>query len=161
MRRRILDAARACGEAVSEDAIYAASQGPRLETAAEIDRLERDGADVVGMTGMPEAALAREAGLEYATIAVIANFAAGRGDSLHSVRMEDIEQVLQQSLVRVRRVIEQLVAAMRQEAGRPARRRAMSTATAAIAAGQRAAGEMWKASYSASPPPPVREEAAA
>ncbi len=111
LRRRILDAARACGEAVSEDGIYAASQGPRLETAAEIDRLERDGADVVGMTGMPEAALAREAGLEYATIAVIANFAAGRGDSLHSVRMEDIEQVLQQSLVRVRRIIEQLVAA--------------------------------------------------
>ena len=111
LRRRILDAARACGEAASEDAIYAASQGPRLETAAEIDRLERDGADVVGMTGMPEAALAREADLEYATIAVVANFAAGRGDSLHSVRMEDIEQVLQQSLVRVRRVIEQLVAA--------------------------------------------------
>ncbi len=111
LRRRILDAARACGEAVSEDAIYAASQGPRLETAAEIDRLERDGADVVGMTGMPEAALAREAGLEYATIAVVANFAAGRGDSLHSVRMEDIEQVLQKSLVRVRRIIEQLVAA--------------------------------------------------
>jgi 5'-methylthioinosine phosphorylase len=60
---------------------------------------------------MPEAALAREVGLEYATIAVVANFAAGRGDSLHSVRMEDIEQVLQQSLVRVRRIIEQLVAA--------------------------------------------------
>lgn len=111
LRRRILDAARACGEAVGADAIYAASQGPRLETAAEIDRLERDGADVVGMTGMPEAALAREAGLEYATIAVVANFAAGRGDSLHSVRMEDIEQVLQQALVRVRRIIEQLVAA--------------------------------------------------
>jgi 5'-methylthioadenosine phosphorylase len=111
LRRRILDAARTCGEAVSEDGIYAASQGPRLETAAEIYRLERDGADVVGMTGMPEAALAREAGLEYATIAVVANFAAGRGDSLHSVRMEDIEQVLQQSLVRVRRIIEQLVAA--------------------------------------------------
>ena len=111
LRRRIHDAARACGEAVSEDGIYAASQGPRLETAAEIDRLERDGADVVGMTGMPEAALAREMGLEYATIAVVANFAAGRGDSLHSVHMEDIEQVLQQSLVRVRRIIEQLVAA--------------------------------------------------
>ncbi len=109
LRRRILDAARACGEAASKDAIYAASQGPRLETAAEIDRLERDGADVVGMTGMPEAALAREADLEYATIAVVANFAAGRGDSLHSVRMQDIEQVLQQSLVRVRRIIEQLV----------------------------------------------------
>jgi 5'-methylthioadenosine phosphorylase len=109
LRRRILDAARACGEAVIEDAIYAASQGPRLETAAEIDRLERDGADVVGMTGMPEAALAREAGLEYATIAVVANYAAGRAASLHGIRLEDIEQVLQQVLARVRRIIEKLV----------------------------------------------------
>ena len=111
LRSRILSAARTCGEAVVGDAVYAACQGPRLETAAEIDRLERDGADVVGMTGMPEAALAREAGLEYATIAVIANFAAGRGDSLHGVHLEQIEQVLQQALVRVRRVIETLVAA--------------------------------------------------
>ena len=111
LRRRILDAARTCGEAVSEDGIYAASQGPRLETAAEIDRLERDGVDVVGMTGMPEAALAREAGLEYATIAVVANFAAGRGNSLHGVRLDDIEPVLQKALARVRRIIEKLVAA--------------------------------------------------
>ena len=111
LRRRIVDAARACEEPVVEEATYAASQGPRLETAAEIDRLERDGADVVGMTGMPEAVLAREAGLDYATIAVVANYAAGRADSLHGIRMEDIEQVLQQSLARVRRIIEKLVAA--------------------------------------------------
>jgi 5'-deoxy-5'-methylthioadenosine phosphorylase len=111
LRRRILDAARACGEPVIEGAVYAASQGPRLETAAEIDRLERDGADVVGMTGMPEAVLAREAGLEYATIAVVANYAAGRAASLHGIRMDDIEQVLQQVLVRVRHIIEKVVAA--------------------------------------------------
>jgi 5'-methylthioinosine phosphorylase len=109
LRRRILDAALACGEPVIDGAVYASSQGPRLETAAEIDRLERDGADIVGMTGMPEAVLAREAGLNYATIAVVANFAAGRGDSLHGIRMEDIGQVLQRSLARVRRIIEQLV----------------------------------------------------
>ena len=109
LRRRIFDAARACSEPVIENAIYAASQGPRLETAAEIDRLERDGADVVGMTGMPEAALARESGLEYATIAVVANYAAGRAASLHGVRLEEIEQVLQQVLARVRRIIEKLV----------------------------------------------------
>jgi 5'-methylthioadenosine phosphorylase len=108
LRRRILEAARACGETVIEDAIYATSQGPRLETAAEVDRLERDGADVVGMTGMPEAALARELELEYATIAVVANSAAGRADSLHGIRLEQIEQVLQESLARVRRVIEGL-----------------------------------------------------
>ena len=109
LRRRILDAAGGCGESVVRDGVYAASQGPRLETAAEINRLERDGADIVGMTGMPEAALAREAGVEYAAIAVIANFAAGRGDSLHCIRLEEIEQVLRQSLARVRRIIEQLV----------------------------------------------------
>jgi 5'-methylthioadenosine phosphorylase len=109
LRHRILDAARDCGELVIGDAIYAASQGPRLETAAEIDRMERDGADVVGMTGMPEAALAREAGLEYAAIAVVANCAAGRGASLHGIRMEEIEQVLQQALARVRRIFEKLV----------------------------------------------------
>ncbi|MCX7143034.1 MAG: 5'-methylthioadenosine phosphorylase [Proteobacteria bacterium] len=82
-----------------------------LETAAEIDRLERDGVDVVGMTGMPEAALARELELDYAAITVIANSAAGRADSLHGIRLEQIEQVLQESLARVRRIIENLVAA--------------------------------------------------
>lgn len=108
LRRRIFAAARACGETVIEDAVYAASQGPRLETAAEVDRLERDGADVVGMTGMPEAALARELELDYAAIAVIANSAAGRADSMHGIRLEQIGQVLQESLSRVRRIIEKL-----------------------------------------------------
>jgi len=111
LRRRILEAANACGEPVIGEAVYAASQGPRLETAAEIDRLERDGVDVVGMTGMPEAALARELELDYAAITVIANSAAGRADSLHGIRLEQIEQVLQESLARVRRIIENLVAA--------------------------------------------------
>jgi 5'-methylthioadenosine phosphorylase len=111
LRARILAAARACGEQVLERGTYAATQGPRLETAAEITRLERDGADIVGMTGMPEAALARELGLEYAAIAVCANFAAGRGESVHAVPMERIEAVLAESMGRVRRIIEQLVAA--------------------------------------------------
>ena len=110
LRGHILSAAAACAEAVVAGATYAACQGPRLETAAEINRLERDGADIVGMTGMPEAALAREAELEYAAITVVANFAAGRGASLHAIRLEDIEPVLQQSLARVRRIIEKLVA---------------------------------------------------
>jgi len=110
LRRRLLEAARACGEKVFERGTYAASQGPRLETAAEINRMERDGADVVGMTGMPEAALARELGLDYAALAVSANFAAGRGDSAHAVALERIEAVLAQAMGRVRRIIEQLVA---------------------------------------------------
>jgi 5'-methylthioadenosine phosphorylase len=109
LRRRILEAARACGETVFERGTYAATQGPRLETAAEINRMERDGADVVGMTGMPEAALARELGLDYAALTVCANFAAGRGDSAHAVALERIEAVLAQAMGRVRRIIEQLV----------------------------------------------------
>jgi 5'-methylthioinosine phosphorylase len=74
----------AAAEAVAVDCyaggVYAVTQGPRLESAAEIDRLERDGADYVGMTAMPEAALAQELGLEYACIALVVNRAAGRSD---------------------------------------------------------------------------------
>lgn len=110
LRGRILAAARACGEDMVDGGVYAATQGPRLESAAEINRLERDGADVVGMTGMPEAALARELGLDYAAIAVSANFAAGRSDSAHAVALDRIEAVLTEAMDRVRRVIEQLVA---------------------------------------------------
>lgn len=57
--------------------VYGATQGPRFETAAEIARLSRDGCAVVGMTGMPEAILAREAGLEYAAVCPVGNLAAG------------------------------------------------------------------------------------
>jgi 5'-methylthioadenosine phosphorylase len=109
LRERILAAAQACGERVHDGGTYAATQGPRLESAAEINRLERDGADIVGMTGMPEAALARELGLEYAAIAVSANYAAGRGESEHAIPMERIEAVLEEAMGRVRRIIEKLV----------------------------------------------------
>lgn len=109
-RRMILDSAAAAGVAVADGGTYAATQGPRLETAAEIDRLERDGADVVGMTGMPEAALARELDLAYAAIAVVVNHAAGRGESAAGVRLEGIEHVLQQAIARARRVLEALAA---------------------------------------------------
>jgi 5'-methylthioadenosine phosphorylase len=108
LRRKLLQAASACGERLVHEGVYAATQGPRLESAAEITRLERDGADVVGMTGMPEAALAREIGLRYAAIAVVANFAAGRGESEHAVPLESIGAVLEESMQRVRKVIDQL-----------------------------------------------------
>jgi 5'-methylthioadenosine phosphorylase len=111
LRARILSAARACGEAVTDGGVYAATQGPRLESAAEITRLERDGADLVGMTGMPEAALAREAGIDYATIAVVANHAAGRGDSKQAISLADMEAVLARAMARVRRILGQLAAA--------------------------------------------------
>jgi 5'-methylthioinosine phosphorylase len=108
MRARILSAAAAVGERMFDGGVYAATQGPRLETAAEINRLERDGADIVGMTGMPEAALAREVALEYAAIAVVANYAAGRGDSERAVPLDKIEAVLEEAMGRVRRIIERL-----------------------------------------------------
>src|SRR6266581_5319533 len=110
LRKKLLAAAKGCGEAAADGAVYAATQGPRLETAAEIDRLERHGADIVGMTGMPEAALAREIELGYAAIAVVVNHAAGRGASARGVRLQEIDEVLKDAVGRVRRIIEALVA---------------------------------------------------
>ena len=108
LRQRILDAGRSSQEEIVDGGVYAATQGPRLETAAEINRMERDGADVVGMTGMPEAVLARELGLEYAAIAVVANYAAGRGDDARGISLEKIGLVLEEAMGRVRKLIEQL-----------------------------------------------------
>lgn len=110
LRQRILTAAERAGEPMLDGAVYAATQGPRLETAAEIVRLERDGADVVGMTGMPEAALARELNLPYAAINVVANYAAGKGDSAGGIAFSDIEDVLQDAMARVRSVLEHICA---------------------------------------------------
>lgn len=85
LRAALLAGAGDAGVAVIDHGVYAAVQGPRLETAAEIDRLERDGADMVGMTGMPEAVLARELEMDYACLAVVSNRAAGRGtDVIHA-----------------------------------------------------------------------------
>jgi 5'-methylthioadenosine phosphorylase len=109
LRQRLLDGAARTGEAIVDGAVYACTQGPRLETAAEIDRLERDGADVVGMTGMPEATLAREAQLDYATLSVVVNHAAGRGDSRQRVEMAQLDAVLGQSMARAVRVLEAAV----------------------------------------------------
>ncbi|WP_295941868.1 S-methyl-5'-thioinosine phosphorylase [uncultured Xanthomonas sp.] len=81
LRSKILAAARVTGTALVDGGCYAATQGPRLETIAEIARLRRDGCDLVGMTGMPEAGLARELGLDYACLAIVANWAAGCGDA--------------------------------------------------------------------------------
>jgi len=110
LRKALLKAAAACGEKISDGGVYAATQGPRLETAAEINRLERDGADMVGMTGMPEAVLAREISLEYATIAVVANYAAGRGDSQRAVPLDKIGEILDEAMGRVRRIIDRFCA---------------------------------------------------
>ena len=88
LRRQLLEAAVIADIDCYDGGVYAATQGPRLESAAEVDCLERDGADYVGMTAMPEAAIARELGLDYACIAMVVNRAAGRGDKpIH----EDVE----------------------------------------------------------------------
>ncbi len=108
VRRRLLAAALAADDAVADGAVYAATQGPRLETAAEVNRLESDGADIIGMTGMPEAALARELKLPYAALVVVANHAAGRGDSVKGIRLANIEGILTHAMGRVHRIIEHL-----------------------------------------------------
>lgn len=106
LRTALLEACARCGEPVVDGGVYATVQGPRLETAAEIDRLERDGADMVGMTAMPEAVLAREAGVDYASLAVIVNWAAGRGTSAGGISFDEIGVVLERSMARVRTVLE-------------------------------------------------------
>lgn len=107
LRGHIISAARKAGVDAVDQATYAAMQGPRLETAAEIDRLERDGCQIVGMTGMPEAALAREIGLCYASIGVVANWAAGRGEG--EITLDEIEHHLTVGIEQVKRVLEALI----------------------------------------------------
>ena len=95
--------------ALRDGGVYGAVSGPRLETAAEIDRMDSDGATLVGMTGMPEAVLARELGVEYASVCVVVNHAAGRGDSATCVSLESIGDGLEAALVRVGALIEHVV----------------------------------------------------
>ena len=104
LRRLLLNAGNSAGIGMVDGGCYGCTQGPRLETAAEIARMERDGCDLVGMTGMPEAALAREAGLEYACLAVVVNWAAGKTEGV--VSMAEIEANLNAGMDKVRRLIQ-------------------------------------------------------
>jgi len=88
----------------SDFGVYGATQGPRLETIAEINRLENDGCDLVGMTGMPEAALARELGIPYASLCLVVNPAAGKSNEL--ITMDDIRAVIETGMADIKRVIE-------------------------------------------------------
>jgi 5'-methylthioadenosine phosphorylase len=105
LRRKLLEACARANEMAVDGGTYAVTQGPRLETAAEIDRLERDGAHVVGMTGMPEAALARESGVAYAALTVVVNWAAGRATSAASVDFTSMGTILEVAMMRVRRIL--------------------------------------------------------
>ena len=85
LRGRLIDAAQRSSMAVVDHGVYGATQGPRFETVAEIDRMERDGCTVVGMTAMPEAGLARELEIPYAGLCMVVNPAAGRGPAVLTV----------------------------------------------------------------------------
>lgn len=105
LRRRITEAAQTAGESVYNGGCYGCFNGPRLETAAEISKLARDGCDLVGQTGMPEAALARELGIEYAAICPIVNHAAGLGDSKQEISREELTRTRAAAFERVVKIV--------------------------------------------------------
>ena len=110
LRRDLLAAAARAGVDVVDGGCYGATQGPRLETRAEIARMRRDGCDLVGMTGMPEAALARELDLDYACIALVANWAAGCGDEVE-ISLPEIFANLEAVTAQVPRIVTALLGA--------------------------------------------------
>ena len=80
VRRQLQLSGQESSRPVHTEGTYGCTQGPRLETSAEIERLRKDGCDLVGMTAMPEAALARELSIPFGGICLVVNAAAGRGD---------------------------------------------------------------------------------
>ncbi len=109
LHRILIEAAQELALDFSDDATYGVTQGPRFETIAEINRMERDGCDIVGMTAMPEALLARELGMRYASIALVAAKAAGRTDGL-SVSFADAQTVIDDSLKQMHQLLLNVVA---------------------------------------------------
>lgn len=111
LRRMLCDALAATEYDWTEGGVYGATQGPRLETAAEIVRMERDGCDIVGMTGMPEAVLARELAIPYAMLSLVVNPAAGKSD--REITMAEIEAVVKDGMGRALDVLAKLPPAIR------------------------------------------------
>lgn len=103
IRRELIDAAASIHLAIEPAGTYGTTQGPRLESAAEITRLARDGCTIVGMTGMPEAGLAREAGLNYANCSLVVNWAAGVADG--AIDMDEINLNLNEGMAQLLRLI--------------------------------------------------------
>lgn len=108
LRMSLLNSAKAQSIDVIDGGVYAATQGPRLESAAEVQRLKRDGADIVGMTGMPEAALAREIELEYACCALVVNWGAGCAGT-HKIELSEMQAVIDQGMLQVKSLLKQVV----------------------------------------------------
>ncbi len=111
VRQKIIDSAIAQELNLHSHGVYGVTQGPRLETAAEIERMARDGCDIVGMTAMPEAVLARELSIPYACLALVVNPAAGLTDS--EVSMAEIEKIMAQKMQQVRRLLPEIARAFR------------------------------------------------
>ena len=109
LRADVIAAAKQAGVALVDAGCYGATQGPRLETKAEIARMRRDGCDLVGMTGMPEAALARELELPYACLALVVNPAAGKSSGI--ITMAEIEAELARGIDKVRAVLGHVLSA--------------------------------------------------
>jgi len=107
LRARLLEAAAAADVPITDGGCYGVTQGPRLETAAEIRRMERDGCTLVGMTGMPEAVLARELAVDYACCAVAANRAAGKNEG--EISMDEIRRHLSTGMDRVAALLVALI----------------------------------------------------
>jgi len=113
LRQRLLQAAAAGNCAVRDGGTYAATQGPRLETAAEVDKLERDGADLIGMTAAPEAPLARELGMAYACVSLVVNHGAGRGTRADT----DVHDGIAEYTARARAIANELLQAFFESSG--------------------------------------------
>jgi len=103
LRQSLIKIASSKHISLTKTATYGCTQGPRLESAAEITRMERDGCDLVGMTAMPEAALAKELDIAYASIAVIANWAAGKSEG--EISMQEIEYFVQKGMENVSQLL--------------------------------------------------------
>jgi 5'-deoxy-5'-methylthioadenosine phosphorylase len=104
LRQHLIEASQVSGVGCVPKGTYGATQGPRLETAAEVVRMQQDGCDIVGMTGMPEAALAREFQLCYSSCSVVSNWAAGKGKQSVSISMAEIEKNLLQGMEQVKQL---------------------------------------------------------
>jgi 5'-methylthioadenosine phosphorylase len=109
IRREILDAAATSGHTIRDGGVYACFEGPRFETRAEIRLAALAGADVAGMTGVPEVTLAVEAGLRYAAISLVVNPASGVGDADEPITMDEINAVLAASSATVLEILDDLV----------------------------------------------------
>lgn len=107
IRQELLAAAKNCDIHCVDFGTYGATQGPRLESAAEVSRLQNDGCDLIGMTGMPEAGLARELNIEYASLCLVVNWCAGLDSAV--ITMDEINKVLDAGMTEIKRILEDVI----------------------------------------------------